>query len=57
MHRKSSDLFMSCYQNAVQNSNIKLLIITDPLKLWKHSNIWEHKQQIKITFLIKLRAN
>jgi hypothetical protein len=38
-----------------QNHIIK--IANGPLKVWQSSNIWEHHQQIKITYTKRLRAD
>jgi hypothetical protein len=30
---------------------------TDPLKMWQYSNIWKSREQVKVAFMTKLRAD
>ena len=45
------------YQDRMQDEVTVRGLITDPLKWWKSSNIWEQPYQIKILFRKKLRAD
>jgi len=40
----------------MQDNSTTYRYVTNPLKVWKRSDIWEHPQQIKIPFMKNLRA-